>query len=209
MTDEQKTVRTIDVETLESKEYAKLAELISDQECRDLITSPVNILEEVYTNYFVEKKKRFDELKQEEQYSKDCGIIKDVKAAERDRIKPEKNLFDLALVLMDGKDEYTADSKEYKRAVKTSGKDYIKEFSQKSYEELQAYCIQFYMTKKKVEIELLENSEYQDALSRKKAAEDDIKSDLKPLELRSKLVLVELKNRREFSEELKEIADGE
>lgn len=190
----------LNLETRGSKEYDKFSDVAGFEKADRLITLPTDELNAVYSRYFIEKKSRMDALKEEPQYAEDCETIKIVSKAERDRIAPEKNLFDLALVVLEGlkngEDEwYVRDSKAFKKAERTSGTDYVLEFIRKPEEDIKNYCIRFYMLQRQVKAELEANIEYMSAKERKKSAEADIKEDLHYDELASKLALVELKNR--------------
>lgn len=196
----------LDTETMNTKEFDHYSSEYGIPQAQTLITSETSELEAVYSNYFTEKKKQLEELKEVTQYAEDLADIKAIQRAERDRIKPEKRLFELSLVVLEARknghdDYYITGSKAYVAAVKASGDEYIKEFVQKTDEEIKDFCVRFYMLQRQVKAELEANELFQAAKARKKEAEDAIESDLHKEKRGAMLALVELKNRRCFAPE--------
>ena len=195
----------LDQETLNTREFDKLAEEIGMVEARAFASQETPDLEKAYSAYHVEKKCRMEALKEIPQYKEDLDDIKAVKSSERDRIAPEKALFDLAILVIEvdnrnGSESEIRESKQFEKAAKISGDKYIREFYKKSVPDLKEYCVRFYLLKRQVEMELKMNTAYQAALERKKAAEEDVKIDLYGLEVRAKVAMTELKNRKDFEE---------
>lgn len=190
----------LDTELLGTKEFELLCEIKPrDQVIILLESSDVN-LEHVYTDYFTEKKKRMEELKEVPEYKELSETIKAIKKAESERIKPETALFRLTIEILKahktgGSVDFLHNDK-YKKAVKTCGQGYVTEFCDKNDSDLKDFIARYHILKGKIEEELAENTEYQRALSRKKDLEYEIEVDLKDMELSAKLALLVLKNRK-------------
>jgi len=202
-------MEALDLENLETKEFKKLADIAGMVVAREFLQKGTPELEAAYSDYFVEKKRKFDALMDLAQYAEDVQDIKYIKKAEKERIAPEKCLFELAIVCVEasknGDDLNTIyDSKPFGKCEKMSGHDYALEFSEKTTDELKEYCYRFFLLQNQVKKELEENEAYQAALGRKKALEADVTYDLREMESKAKMALVVLKSRKEILMEASE-----
>ena len=193
------------MQTMESKEFSKFENIVGITEAKAFIEKSTQELEEIYSSYYVDLKRGMDDLKENnEQYIADALVVKDIKSAMAERIKPEKRLFELALFVLDlnkkGRFDLSLvrESKQYKSAEKMSGKSYTMEFIHKDSSDLKDFCVRFYMLQNEIKEELSANLEYQVALDRKKSAENGVRSNLSDDEIKAKLAIVELKNRKNF-----------
>ena len=192
----------INQDVVGSKEFAALAELIRYEGCVALIQKSKEELEEVYTSYFLEKKKQLELLKQVDTYKEAVEKIKAIQGAERDRIKPETALFELTKEIFTCKkkgDKFIpSESDVFKKASNISGKGYLNEFIQKSDADLKDFIVRYHVLKAQIVEELEKNHEYQSAKSLKKDMEYEIEVNLKQMELSAKLSFIELKARKEL-----------
>lgn len=186
----------IDVSVMDSKEYEQVAGVCGSKRAHLIAELDNTELKAISSKYHVDKRREFDGLKAQEAYANALLAIKDIKRAEADRIKPEKILFELAMVLLAPKPpENLRETKQYKKAIKSSGKDYTNEFVRKNPNEIKEFCIRFYTMKQQVQDNLLANDKYQGARNLKAKEEGDIKEGLRAAEVESKLATLILKDR--------------